>query len=448
MCRTAIFITATITIVCILFATAPAVAAGPASSTGKDSQSTQPAAGNLIEKLLARIKNPAGGPDYPAMQTVHLPGATNTDARIGLAVWMTAADMRLKQIVADIQGQRQESAAVDALLNLLKNEKPVGDLNRKALSFQACRALYLLGPTYPKAIRSLRDLQGDADPSISSSAKFMAALPAPEKADSPATAPAAAPLAATAKPVDSRSENQAGKKSTEPVKQPASRPAADDTGGFDKEGFDRAMKIVSDEATKHVLALGLRQTNLQAYMFLVGLAPRFIRDDTGRLNENADKAAFTSAVTSMTSDRVRRSRELTGEANDAAAFAALLIPTGAFLRTGGGFNASAFAAAFDNIDKEKNAKAANLLKTQKPGAIAMIHLLIASAACIDKSGKFDAALFNSRLAALKDDQFNGSEDERIATFRKLMGTEKPAAGDNGMKSPQPVKQPASKPAKK
>jgi len=52
--------------------------------------------------------------------------------------------------------------------------------------------------------------------------------------------------------------------------------------------------------------------------------------------------------------------------------------------------------------------------------LALSYLLTASGRFLDKTGTFNASLFNGRFDALKAAQFTGTEDKREKTFLNLM----------------------------
>ena len=225
----------------------------------------------------------------------------------------------------------------------------------------------------------------------------------PPAGDNAAQAPA--PEAKPAEPADKPQDNQADSKSD-----------------FDKQAFDAAIKNADDpKAVEHALKLGLGETKLQAFLFLVSCGQFFIEDDEGKFDANAGKEAFTAAVLNITPEMIKKARQLTigtdGDSISGAVFCLLSSARGA-LRPGGKFSAADFNAAFGNLDKAKVDKATALMGAKAD--FALTKLLRVSGAFRDDKGSFDAAAFNNRFNALKEADFTGNEDEKAALFDNLM----------------------------
>jgi hypothetical protein len=233
-------------------------------------------------------------------------------------------------------------------------------------------------------------------------------------------APLLVPVTNSATPA-TEVESATSKDARVPTTAQAGEPSAQPEGDFDKRSFNAGMDNVSTEATAHALSLGVAAKNLDAYLFLVSVGAQFVKDENGVFNEKANKQAFTAAVLNITPALLGKAKPFTdetGEKQVRAVMFALLAACDSFVQQPGEFNTTAFNAAFQNLDMGKVKQAADLMSTRRD--LALSYLLTTSGRFLDKTGAFNASLFNSRFDALRATQFTGTEEDREKTFLKLM----------------------------
>ena len=163
-------------------------------------------------------------------------------------------------------------------------------------------------------------------------------------------------------------------------------------------------------------------------------AARFIRKD-GKLNKDADKEAFRTAIDNITPAKIQTATALivgTIDNPKVYEFIILLAASGAFVYEKGKVNTEAFDAALSNITAAQVKKTKGLVNykedsnSEEGGPSEPLYLLLrASAHFVNKNGKFDKDVLNTALEAvtperitakmkeMKDPNINAAFDELL-----------------------------------